>query len=140
MRLVVDPGVLIAALLTPDGAPAAIVLAARDEQIELVVSPTLLGELSSVLAREKFRHWVTLEEARDYVEGLARLALTVADPPAGEPITRDPKDDYLVRLAQGSGSDFLVSGDADLLDAASSELGVSIVAPRRFVDIFDPDG
>ncbi len=140
MRLVVDPGVLIAALLTPDGPPAAIVLAARDEQIELVVSPTLLGELSSVLAREKFRHWVTLEEARDYVEGLARLALTVADPPAGEPITRDPKDDYLVRLAQGSGSDFLVSGDADLLDAASSELGVSIVAPRRFVDIFDPDG
>jgi putative PIN family toxin of toxin-antitoxin system len=139
VRLVVDPGVLIAALLTPDGPPAAIVLAVRDEQVELVVSPKLLGELSSVLVREKFRRWVSVDEARDYVEGLARLALTVADPPSGEPITRDPKDDYLVRLAQGTGSYFLVSGDADLLAAASPELGVSLVAPRRFLDILDPD-
>ena len=140
MRLVVDTGVLIAALLTPAGPPAAIVLAVRDDQVELVVSPRLLGELSSVLVRDKFRRWVSVDEARDYVEGLARLALTVADPPSGAPITRDPKDDYLVRLALGSGSDFLVSGDADLLDAASPDLGVSIVAPRRFLDIFDPDG
>lgn len=130
MRVVVDPGVLIAALLTPDGPPAALVEAVRSERLEIVVSPMLLGELVGVLTRPKFRVYTTIEEAHDYVDGLARVAITVADPASGEPLTTDPDDDYLVRLARVSGADLLVSGDRDLLEAT---VDLEVVTPRAFV-------
>jgi putative PIN family toxin of toxin-antitoxin system len=61
-RVVVDPGVLISAIITPRGPPAEIVRAVREDRLALVVSPHLLAELLGVLRREKFRRYVTLEE------------------------------------------------------------------------------
>ncbi len=121
---------LVAALLTPAGAPAEIVRHARDGLIEIVVSPHLLSELAEVLTRERFRRYCTLDEASEYVEGLARLAITVSDPPAERGMTRDPDDDYLVTLARVAGADALVSGDRDLLDAAIEPRAVT---PAAFV-------
>lgn len=34
----------------------------------------------------------------------------------GPALTRDPDDDYLIHLARALGADFVVSGDADLLE------------------------
>jgi len=68
-----------------------------------------------VLRREKFRRYVTVEEAEQYVAGLASHAEAVADPPNPEQIARDPKDDYLIALACDAAADALVSGDPDLL-------------------------
>lgn len=121
---------LVAALLAPAGAPAEIVRHARDGLIEIVVSPHLLSELAEVLTRERFRRYCTLDEASEYVEGLARLAITVSDPPAERGMTRDPDDDYLVTLARVAGADALVSGDLDLLDAAIEPRAVT---PAAFV-------
>jgi predicted nucleic acid-binding protein len=102
-RVVVDPGVLISALITPLGPPAEIVRAVRDGRLTLVVSPHLLAELLGVLQREKFRRYVTVDEAEQYATGIASHA------------EGDPKDDYLIALAREAGVDAIVSGDADLL-------------------------
>lgn len=126
-RVVVDPGVLVSAIITPAGPPAEIVRAAREGRLELVVSPHLLAELAAVLAREKFRAYVSVAEAREYVEGLAVLAETIGDPGVTEALARDPADDYLIALARASGGS-LVSGDADLLVLSGPEL--SVLAPR----------
>jgi putative PIN family toxin of toxin-antitoxin system len=114
-RVVVDPGVLISALITPLGPPAEIVRAVRDGRLTLVVSPHLLAELLGVLQREKFRRYVTVDEAEQYATGIASHAEAVADLPTPEQIARDPKDDYLIALAREAGVDAIVSGDADLL-------------------------
>jgi len=131
MRCVVDPGVLVAGIITPMGPPAEIVRRARTGAIEIVVSPHLLGELASVLARRKLRRYVTAEEASEYVEGLARIGISVADPPRKGLITRDPNDDYLVALARTSGADALVSGDRDLREA---DIDVQVLTPRELID------
>lgn len=131
MRCVVDPGVLVAAIITPLGPPAEIIRRARSGAIEIVVSPHLLSELSSVLRRRKLRRYVGIEEATEYVEGLARIAISVADAPLEGPITRDPDDDYLVALARASGADALVSGDRDLLEA---DVDVPVLTPRELLD------
>jgi predicted nucleic acid-binding protein len=68
-RLVVDPGVLVSALITPLGAPAEILRAVAEERVGLVVCPHLLAELLGVPRREKFRAYVTVEEAERYVAG-----------------------------------------------------------------------
>ncbi len=54
---------LISALISPEGPPRQIVTAWAEGRFELIVSPILLDELGDVLAREKFRRWVSTESA-----------------------------------------------------------------------------
>jgi putative PIN family toxin of toxin-antitoxin system len=131
-RIVVDPGVLVSAIITPNGPPAEIVRAIREERLRLVVCPHLLAELLGVLQREKFRGYVTIDEAEQYVAGLASIAEARPDPTVEAPISRDPKDDYLVALARESSADALVTGDADLL--VLEDTGLTVVNPTMFVD------
>jgi predicted nucleic acid-binding protein len=71
-------------------------------EFALVVSPRLLHELQSVLAREKFRRYFTYEEATEYVSWLHHEAEVVRDPAEGVvrgAVEADPDDEYLVGLA-----------------------------------------
>jgi hypothetical protein len=66
-RIVVDPGVLVSAIITPSGPPAEIVPALRVKRFRLVVCPHLLADLLGVLRREKFRGYSTIDEAEHEV-------------------------------------------------------------------------
>lgn len=85
-----------------------------------------------MLRREKFRTYVTVEEAERYVAGIASRAETRPDPQSVTPTTRDPKDDYLIALAREAGADAIVSGDADLLELDQVE--PSVFSPSRLVE------
>ena len=55
IRVVVDPGVLISALIGPrGGAPDIVVRAFIDDRLTVVASPSLFAELERVLRRAKF--------------------------------------------------------------------------------------
>jgi uncharacterized protein len=126
-RVVLDPGVLVSALITPTGAPAKLLLEARACGLELVVSAQLVGELEEALSREKFRRYVDLDTVSEYVELISREAVVVADPKGEPPLhCADPDDDYLVALAHDQNA-ILVSGDKHLLDLAGG--GAPILAP-----------
>ena len=65
-----------------------------------MASPRLLGELEAVLARERFRRWLTTDEAEQFLSNLHVLAEVVEVPaPSSQPLTADAKDDFLVTLA-----------------------------------------
>ena len=115
-RAVLDPGVLIAAIISPKGAPAALLRSWMEGGYELVVSPKLLAELERVLSRPKFRKYLSEEEAMAYVTLLERLAIQVEDPPEEPGLTPDPGDDYLVSLARTAKVHYLVSGDSHLTE------------------------
>ena len=133
IRVVLDPGVFISALIgKPDGGPGLVLRAFVDDRIEVVASPLLLAELERVLLRPKFRRYVDERAAREFVERVRRLA-TIVDDPKGEPaLTRDPKDDYLVSLARSQRVDGLVSGDRDLLDSGLTT--PAVWTPRQLAD------
>ena len=133
IRVVVDPGVFISALIGRRGAaPDLVIRAFADDRIEVVASSLLLDELERVLRRPKFAKYVDDRAAREFVERVRRHA-TVVDDPADQPAaTRDRKDDYLVALARKEEVDALVSGDRDLIDAGLSTL--SVWTPRQTVD------
>jgi uncharacterized protein len=125
-RAVLDPGVLVSALITPSGVPAKLLVEMRSGGLELIVSPLLLEELEGVLLRQKFRRYVDVDAVHDYVAFLWRDALVVADPEADPPLrSPDPDDDYLIALAFSQNAT-LVSGDGDLLDLIG---GAPILAP-----------
>lgn len=128
LRAVLDPGVLIAALISPRGAPAHVLAAWHDRHFELIVSTKLLDELSRVLRRDKFRPYVSLEEVDGYLQLLRADGTHVADPPLEPGLTPDPDDDYLVALAREA--DYLVSGDSDLTEL--SDPRPPALTPRGF--------
>ena len=118
MRAVLDPNILIAALLTPNGAPAQIVSRWLDGEFDLIVSDMLLAELERALAYPKLRARVTLAEADEFVALLRSRAGVATDPSVTPPRSKDPGDDYLLALAESERA-VLVSGDRHLLDLAT---------------------
>lgn len=132
-RAVLDPGVLIAALISPHGAPAALYLMWRGGLYEMIVSPNLLGELERVLSRPKFRKYATEEEAASFVETLRNEATLSPDPPPEHGLTPDPGDDYLVSLARAAGATYLISGDPHLTNLSAP--WPSVLTPRAFLNL-----
>lgn len=118
MRAVLDPNVLISAILSSRGAPARLLLRWRDGDFELLVSPLLLAELKRALGYPKLRKRVSAAQTRELVSWLERTATLVDDPKQEPPVrSTDQGDDYLIALAHARRA-ALVSGDKHLLALA----------------------
>jgi putative PIN family toxin of toxin-antitoxin system len=132
-RVVIDPGVLVSAFISPKkAAPALLVDAILDGNLDVLVCPALIAELTDVLGREKFAKHAAEGRATAYVAAFRDRTTMVEDPPAGSARTADADDDYLIALAEAHAVDAVVSGDRHLLDVASSEL--QVLTPRELAD------
>lgn len=131
IRAVLDTNVLVAAILSPHGAPAEILGRWRDGEFEIVVSSKLLAELGAVLARPSIAARVPIEEAEEILSVLAEGAVHREDRDPDRPWSRDPKDDFLIELAAVSGAHVLVTGDRDLLEIDPAS--VPVRTPRMFL-------
>ncbi len=135
LRAVVDPGVVISALISPDGAPAQLVRRWLDGSVQFVWSPALLDELETVCSRPRFRPWFTEEEG-EAVAGIIRDAgERHDDAPGSASPPPDDGDAYLVDLAVAASVDCLVTGDTALLNHRIN--GVRVVTPRGLLNVLD---
>jgi putative PIN family toxin of toxin-antitoxin system len=81
------------------------------------------------------RKYVSADEATRFVADLAAQTTLLVDPPGPHPtVCRDPRDDYLVALANVSGVEAIITGDLDLLAIDPSQLSVEVLTPRQFVE------
>jgi putative PIN family toxin of toxin-antitoxin system len=127
---VLDVGVLVAAHISPRGAPAVVYRAWLGRRFDLVTSPGLLARLWEVLARPKFDAYTDSQSVASYLWVLRRFSQSVPDPEEVAAVPVDPEDDRVVALARASGADILVSGDPHILDAHT---GVRVLGPAAFV-------
>jgi uncharacterized protein len=133
VRTVLDPNVLVAALLSPSGTPATLIVRWLAGDYELVVSEHLLEELTRVLAYPKIRARVSEADADAFVEHVRMNAEMAHDPAKPPPRSADPGDDYLLALAEAEHA-LLVSGDKHLLELAGA---YPIQTPREFADALE---
>ena len=131
MRAVVDPNVIISAALSPEGAPARVLLAWRAGAFEIVVSPALINELRRALSYPKLRSRIDPQDAAELVEWLTRSATHTEDTDSAPLRSADPDDDYLLALAAAENA-VLVSGDKHLLALADE---APVMAPARFLEL-----
>ncbi|MGH3426094.1 MAG: putative toxin-antitoxin system toxin component, PIN family [Mycobacteriales bacterium] len=136
MRAVIDTGVWVSALLSPNpkAPPPQLFRLIENGRVRPVVSLKLLNEITNVLGRKKFLNKTRVGKVAEFVNTLAAHACMVPDvenPPA---VTRDPKDDYLVALAAAQKVP-LVSGDRGILEAG---LSPPALRPAELVASIDP--
>lgn len=130
MRAVLDPNVIISALLSLHGSPAQLLRAWQRGEFELIASVALLEELRRALAYPMLRRHITEQEAERFLQLLSESAIIVRDPDRVAPVrSLDPGDDYLIALASSSQA-ILVSGDKHLLDLADQ---IPVFAPAEFL-------
>ena len=130
MRAVLDPNILVSALLSRQGAPARIISRWLAGDFELVVSKALLTELERALSYSKLRNRIPADEASAFIAVLREGAVVATDPPEPPRRSSDPGDDYLLALAEHERA-VLVSGDQHLLALASE---FPIRTARAFLD------
>lgn len=130
MRAVLDPNVIVSAVLSRRGTPATLLRVWLNGEYELVVSPALLDELERVLGYPKIATRVSPSEANELLDMLRRHAELVEDPGDAPPVrSPDPDDDYLISLAKAATA-VIVSGDADLRGLADR---LPVYSPAGFL-------
>jgi len=89
MRAVLDPNVLVSAVLSRGGAPAALLRAWLEGGFELIVSSALLSELERVLCYPKIAKRISPDEARELLDVL-RLQAGIIEDPDSAPLVHSP--------------------------------------------------
>jgi putative PIN family toxin of toxin-antitoxin system len=112
MRVILDTNVLLAALISPYGAPDTIYRAWRATRFELLTSAVQLDELRRVSRYPKLKTILPAHRVGTLVNTLQRAV--VLDPlpalPAGIDAA-DPNDVFLLAMALAGEADYLVTGD-----------------------------
>ncbi len=133
-RVVVDVNVLISFLIGKRLGGLMALLQAGE--FVLMVSPPLLAELVDVAARPKFRKHFPVEFAHQLAMTLAEAGELVDVPTISPtPLSRDPKDDYLLLMARKGKVNMLVTGDKDLLTLERYG-STRILSARSFTEEF----
>jgi putative PIN family toxin of toxin-antitoxin system len=127
VRVFLDTNVLVAAFATRG--LCADVLRTILAEHELLLSTTVLEELTRALTEKIRVPESTAREIAAFLRASASLAPATADPPTVA--VRDPNDAVILGEALAIDADVLVTGDKDLLDLPEIP-AIRIVDPRGF--------
>lgn len=138
-RVVIDTNLFVSAIIVRGSLPDQILRLWQTGHYILVTSSELIFEIETVLQRNDIKkHYGLSTEIITQVLTLLRLGSESVSPISEEnlPIhSRDSNDDKLLALAFGGGSDYLITGDKDLLVLNGNPLlgRLKIVTAREFL-------
>jgi putative PIN family toxin of toxin-antitoxin system len=137
LRAVLDANVLASALIRPQGPPGQIVARLLEDQgFTLVISDAIFAELRRCFSYPRVRKYITAtdEELDLWVTALGLVADVVEGKVVVSAVSDDPDDNKYLAAALEGRAEFVVSGDAHLLDLHEYE-GIRILTPRAFLDL-----
>jgi uncharacterized protein len=127
-RVVLDTNVLVSGLGW-SGPSAAILDAVSEGRVVLITSAPLLDELRRVLAYPKLAK--VINDAVRLVD-VIEASSVVMEPDRVLAVVNDESDNRVLEAALAASADYIVSGDADLLDLDSFN-DIPIVKAAQFV-------
>jgi putative PIN family toxin of toxin-antitoxin system len=108
IRVVIDTNILVSALLKPEGLPAAIVMLALSQKVQLWVSEDIFAEYDEVVRRPRFNL------SADTIEGALRSIRKLGHwvkPRVRAEECADPDDNMFLECALAAEADYLVTGN-----------------------------
>ena len=130
LRLVIDTNILISGLMSVNSLPQQVFDYATSQAI-LLISDEVQSEIENVLNRPKLQKYITLERRSKF---LSELSQQVERVEINQQIRacRDPKDDKFLELAVCGEANYIITGDADLLDLHPFQ-NISIIKAASFL-------
>ena len=130
LRIVIDTNILISGLMAVNSLPQQVFDYATSQAI-LLISDEVQSEIENVISRPKLEKYITLERR---VKFLAELSQQVERVEINQQIRacRDPKDDKFLELAVCGEANYIITGDADLLDLHPFQ-NISIIKAANFL-------
>lgn len=118
MKIILDCNIWISFLIGHQAQLVRRIL--TDVRFDVVVCDRLLEEIRDVASRDKISKRVSLKDVEDLFQIIHAFCLMADIHVEAQPgAVRDPKDLYLLSLAESIGADFIVSGDTDLTDLST---------------------
>lgn len=133
LRVVFDPGVVIAGLISPQGSPAQLLRRWIAGDFQIVYSPTFIEEFVAVARRDKFRRYFTVAQALAVADLFEATAEFVDDRKSGASPPPDDGDAYLVHLVVSAKALAVVTGDRALAEHAAE--GFAAMSPAALLQL-----
>lgn len=114
MKIILDCNIWISFLIGHDAHLIQRIL--TDIRFDVYICDELLEEIHDVSSRAKIRNRISDEELDDFFRIIYAFCRMARIEQKAQSVICDPKDLYLLSLAESIGADYIVSGDADLLD------------------------
>ncbi len=132
MRYVLDTDVIVAAMRSPLGASAALLLAALDQRFTLVANVPLIIEYEATCSREEHLIAAGLGAAKvqQFLDGLAALAEPVETHFLWRPRLRDPADEMVLEAAVNGQANAIVTFNLRDYGATPKDFGIEVLLPR----------
>ena len=102
--------------------------------VEIYVSEQLLNEIRGVIAREKFDKLISAETRYYFFEMVYDVCLFTDITVKAKSDIRDPKDLYLLSMAESVPVDYIISGDRDLTDM-KQHVGIPILKYSELIEL-----
>ena len=131
MRVVLDTNILVSAMITSAGKPAAIVNAWLDGKFTLLTCAAHVDELRSTLQKPRVAELIKPHKAGRLVNQMKKLAEDVGALPTVER-SADPTDDFLLAMSEAGNADYLVTGDKSGLLELDPHRATRIVSASDF--------
>jgi uncharacterized protein len=122
-------------LLSPLGTPAKLLDAWERKSFTLICCDALIAELRGVANRPFFKARLRNSAVELLAEGLRDFSFYCPDLLSG-PVAPDPKDSYLLAMAEASQADFLVTGDKEILSLQHHK-STRIITPAAMIELLD---
>ncbi|WKZ46863.1 MAG: putative toxin-antitoxin system toxin component, PIN family [Anaerolineales bacterium] len=134
MRVVVDTGILVSALISSKGTIGGVLHALRDGRFTAIYSTPMMLEVADVLGRSKIQQKYHIQSGDiEALINLVRLRGELVIPKQTITACRDPKDNKFLEAALAGEADAIVTGDDDLLVLHPFE-GVDILRPVELLE------
>jgi putative PIN family toxin of toxin-antitoxin system len=131
LRVTADTNILVSGLVYRRGKPYDLLRMALDGTINLTVSQHILDEMADVLARKFSATPEEIAEATLIVRDAARVAAPAVQL---DVIREDPADNRILECAVAAGSDYIVTGDKDLLRLGTYD-SIKILTVSDFLNV-----
>jgi uncharacterized protein len=131
LRVTADTNILVSGLVYRRGKPYDLLRIALDGTINLTVSQHILDEMADVLACKFYATQEEIAEATLIVRDAARVVTPAVQL---DVIMEDPVDNRILECAVTAGSDYIVTGDKDLLRLGTYD-SIKILTVSDFLNV-----
>lgn len=140
MKFVLDTDLVVAAMRSPSGASAAIVRAARQGQVTLLLTVPLAIEYEAVCRKAEHRlaAGLSVRQVGAFLDAVIAVAEPVDTHFLWRPQLHDPNDEMVLQAAVNGGADALVTFNLRDFWTAPERFGVDLLLPRAAIARIKP--